>query len=49
MKRAWQPAEDDYLMKLVTELGPCHWSVIASHLDGRVGKQCRERCAAATF
>ena len=45
MKRAWQPEEDEHLMKLVTELGPCHWSVIASHLDGRVGKQCRERCA----
>ena len=31
------------LMQLVTELGPCHWSVIASHLEGRAGKQCRER------
>ena len=45
MKRAWQPEEDQQLMQLVTELGPCHWSVIASYLEGRVGKQCRERCA----
>ena len=43
MKRAWQPEEDAQLMQLVTELGPCHWSVIASYLEGRVGKQCRER------
>ena len=45
MKRAWQQEEDDRLVQLVTSLGPCHWSVIASHLEGRVGKQCRERCA----
>ena len=49
MKRAWQPEEDQQLMQLVTELGPCHWSVIASYLEGRVGKQCRERCAPAPW
>ena len=43
MKRAWQPEEDQQLRQLVTELGPCHWSVIASYLEGRAGKQCRER------
>ena len=43
MKRAWQPEEDQQLLQLVTELGPCHWSVIASYLEGRAGKQCRER------
>jgi len=43
MKRAWQPEEDQQLLQLVTELGPCHWSVIAGYLEGRVGKQCRER------
>ena len=43
MKRAWQPEEDERLMQLVTECGACHWSVIASYLPGRVGKQCRER------
>merc|ERR1719424_1253551 len=43
MKRAWQAEEDTKLLQLVTEFGPCHWSIIASHLEGRVGKQCRER------
>ena len=45
MKRAWQAEEDTKLLQLVTEFGPCHWSIIASHLEGRVGKQCRERYA----
>ena len=44
-KRAWQPDEDDRLLELVQQHGPRRWSVIASHLPGRVGKQCRERCA----
>ena len=43
MKRAWRPEEDAQLMALVTELGASHWSIIASYLEGRVGKQCRER------
>jgi hypothetical protein len=30
-------------MRLVLELGPKKWSQIASHLPGRIGKQCRER------
>jgi hypothetical protein len=28
---------------LVNQYGPRKWSAIASHLPGRVGKQCRER------
>ena len=28
---------------LVKDLGPKKWSIIASHLPGRIGKQCRER------
>jgi hypothetical protein len=24
--------------------GPKKWSLIAEHLPGRIGKQCRERC-----
>lgn len=43
MKKAWRPEEDAQLMALVTEMGPAHWSIIASYLEGRVGKQCRER------
>ncbi len=31
------------VVKLVNDLGPKKWSVIASHLPGRIGKQCRER------
>ena len=31
------------MMELVSKLGPKKWSLIASHLPGRIGKQCRER------
>lgn len=30
-------------MRLVEQYGPKRWSVIAMHLPGRIGKQCRER------
>merc|ERR1719197_2359126 len=43
MKRAWMPEEDTRLLELVEEYGPRRWSMIASHLENRVGKQCRER------
>jgi len=43
-KRPWQPAEDDRLLELVQRFGPHRWGKIASHLPGRIGKQCRERC-----
>jgi len=35
--------EDDIVRRLVAHSGASKWSVIASHLEGRVGKQCRER------
>jgi hypothetical protein len=35
--------EDELLRLLVKEFGPRKWAVIASHLPGRVDKQCRER------
>lgn len=35
--------EDEKVVHLVEKLGPKKWSVIASHLPGRIGKQCRER------
>ena len=44
VKRAWTVEEDDSLLQLVREHGPRRWSVIASQLPDRVGKQCRERC-----
>jgi len=42
-KVAWTPEEDAILLELVAEHGPQKWSVIAMHLEGRIGKQCRER------
>lgn len=31
------------VVKLVEKYGPKRWSLIASQLKGRIGKQCRER------
>jgi len=42
-KVAWTPEEDAILLELVAEHGPQKWSIIAMHLEGRIGKQCRER------
>jgi len=28
---------------LVMQYGPKHWTAISKHLQGRTGKQCRER------
>jgi hypothetical protein len=35
--------EDNKLVELVEKYGPKDWSTIASHIQGRIGKQCRER------
>jgi hypothetical protein len=43
IKGPWTPDEDSKVIQLVKEYGPKKWSVIASHLPGRIGKQCRER------
>jgi myb proto-oncogene protein len=43
VKGPWTKEEDELVMKLVSEHGPKKWSLIASHLRGRIGKQCRER------
>ncbi|GBG25159.1 Transcription factor MYB98 [Hondaea fermentalgiana] len=43
IKGPWTREEDELLAKLVKEFGPKKWSVIASHVPGRIGKQCRER------
>ena len=37
----WQ--EDDLVVQLVHRYGPKKWTLIAKHLNGRIGKQCRER------
>ncbi|OMJ70202.1 hypothetical protein SteCoe_31884 [Stentor coeruleus] len=39
----WTPEEDLLVIKLVEENGPQKWTYIAKHLEGRIGKQCRER------
>ena len=43
IKGAWSEEEDEIVMSLVKKLGPKQWSIIASYLPGRIGKQCRER------
>jgi len=42
-RRKWVPEEDDKLTKLVKKYGTKNWRIIASHLKGRLPKQCRER------
>lgn len=37
------PQEDAEVIRLVAIHGAKRWSVIADNLQGRVGKQCRER------
>eukprot|EP01052_Picozoa_sp_SAG31_P007698 SAG31_NODE_371_length_16628_cov_3.741943_6_plen_120_part_00 len=43
MKGPWKQEEDEKIRELVAQYGPKKWSLIASHLPGRIGKQCRER------
>ena len=31
------------MIELVKKYGPKRWTLIAKHLKGRIGKQCRER------
>ena len=43
VKGPWTNAEDQIIMDMVTKYGPKRWSMIAKQLQGRTGKQCRER------
>jgi hypothetical protein len=43
VKGPWTPEEDDRVRELVGRYGLKKWSYIAQHLNGRLGKQCRER------
>jgi transcriptional activator Myb len=43
VKGPWTEEEDATVIDLVGKLGAKQWSKIASHLPGRIGKQCRER------
>jgi hypothetical protein len=42
-KKIWKPEEDERLKRLISETRPFKWSLIASKMEGREGKQCRER------
>lgn len=42
-KGGWSAEEDRRIVELVAKYGGKKWSVIASHLPGRIDKQCRER------
>ncbi|XP_059473429.1 myb protein-like [Neocloeon triangulifer] len=43
IKGPWTKEEDDKVVSLVKRYGPKKWTLIARHLKGRIGKQCRER------
>mmetsp|Transcript_32209 Transcript_32209/g.59963 ORF Transcript_32209/g.59963 Transcript_32209/m.59963 type:complete len:276 (-) Transcript_32209:1050-1877(-) len=43
VKGPWTKEEDDKVVELVGEYGVKSWSFIARKLEGRLGKQCRER------
>ncbi|XP_075985976.1 myb protein-like isoform X3 [Anticarsia gemmatalis] len=43
VKGPWTKEEDEKVMDLVAKYGPKKWTLIARHLKGRIGKQCRER------
>ncbi len=43
IKGPWTELEDKLVLRLVEKTGPRKWTVIAEHLPGRIGKQCRER------
>ena len=43
IKGQWSKEEDEELVRLVTQFGTRKWSSVSRALNGRVGKQCRER------
>ncbi|TYZ54360.1 hypothetical protein PybrP1_013187, partial [[Pythium] brassicae (nom. inval.)] len=43
VKRPWRATEDRLIAELVERYGARQWAVIASHINGRTGKQCRDR------
>jgi hypothetical protein len=43
VKGPWTPEEDNLVAELVEKYGQKKWSFIARQLQGRLGKQCRER------
>ncbi|XP_069369158.1 v-myb avian myeloblastosis viral oncogene homolog-like 2b isoform X1 [Paralichthys olivaceus] len=43
IKGPWTKEEDDKVIELVNLYGNKQWAIVARHLKGRLGKQCRER------
>lgn len=43
VKGPWTKEEDQKVIELVKKYGTKQWTLIAKHLKGRLGKQCRER------
>ncbi|PAN19147.1 hypothetical protein PAHAL_3G252000 [Panicum hallii] len=43
VKGPWTQEEDDIIINMVKKYGAKKWSLIARSLNGRIGKQCRER------
>jgi hypothetical protein len=43
VKGAWNESEDALLRLWVERMGPCKWAECALTIQGRTGKQCRER------
>eukprot|EP00063_Salmo_salar_P046974 XP_014021809.1 PREDICTED: myb-related protein B isoform X1 [Salmo salar] len=43
VKGPWTKEEDEKVIQLVKRYGNKQWAIVAKHLKGRVGKQCRER------
>uniref|UniRef100_A0A7S3LXI1 Uncharacterized protein n=1 Tax=Palpitomonas bilix TaxID=652834 RepID=A0A7S3LXI1_9EUKA len=43
VKGPWTKEEDESLVRTVEKFGTKRWSLVAAHMNGRTGKQCRER------
>jgi len=48
-RRPWTKTEDELILKLVAGYGTRKWCLVAANLQGRSGKQCRERFASTLF
>lgn len=43
IKAKWTKEEDELLKKAISKYGTNNWSLISNEIQGRTGKQCRER------
>ncbi|KAH7853809.1 hypothetical protein Vadar_006845 [Vaccinium darrowii] len=43
IREPWSKAEDEALVRLVEQHGPCNWAAISGSIPGRTGKSCRLR------